>query len=118
LNVRAGEIVSLSGLVGAGRSETANCIFGADAYDSGEVLIGGKPVPARGPAAAIESGIALIPEDRRHQALVGKLSVLSNATLAVARENRPFGLISRDREDRVCERRPDPCPSRWPRPTC
>ena len=72
--VYAGEIVTLAGLVGAGRSEVANCIFGIDPYDSGQVLVNGTPVPPNDPTAAIQAGIALLPEDRRRQALVGQLS--------------------------------------------
>ena len=99
--VRAGEIVGLAGLVGAGRSETASCIFGIDPYDSGVVSIGGMPVPRRGPGAAIAAGIALLPEDRRQQGLVSKLSVRSNATLAVLDRITRGGLISGAAEDGV-----------------
>ncbi len=99
--VRAGEIVGLSGLVGAGRSETAGCIFGADPYDSGIISIDGVPIAASGPTAAIAAGVGLLPEDRRQQALIGGLSVLSNATLAVLDDIAPNGIISRAREDRI-----------------
>ncbi len=92
--VRAGEIVGLAGLVGAGRSETAASIFGIDPYDAGTVSIGGTPVPRGGPTAAIAAGIALLPEDRRQQGLVAKLSVRSNATLAVLDRITRGGLIS------------------------
>ena len=99
--IRAGEIVGLSGLVGAGRSETANCIFGIDPYDAGTISVDGAPVPKTGPTGAIAAGIALLPEDRRQQGLVGKLSVRSNATLAVLNRVAPKGLISRERENAV-----------------
>ncbi|MGZ4451734.1 MAG: sugar ABC transporter ATP-binding protein, partial [Nocardioides sp.] len=65
LTVRAGEIVGLAGLVGAGRSEIARAIFGVDAYDSGSVRMLGKEVPRRDVRAAIRAGVAFIPEDRR-----------------------------------------------------
>ncbi len=81
--VRRGEIVTLAGLVGAGRSEVASCIFGIDPYDVGEVSVDGKLVPPNDPTAAIEAGIGFIPEDRRRQALVAQLSIATNATLAV-----------------------------------
>ncbi len=99
--VRAGEIVGLSGLVGAGRSETAGCIFGADPSDSGIISIDGVPIAASGPTAAIAAGVGLLPEDRRRQALIGGLSVLSNATLAVLDDIAPNGIIARAREDRI-----------------
>ena len=99
--VHAGEIVTLAGLVGAGRSEVANCIFGIDPYDAGQVLIGGTRVAPNDPAAAIRAGIALLPEDRRRQALVGQLSVGANTTLAVLDRIAPRWIISRKREDKI-----------------
>jgi ABC-type sugar transport system ATPase subunit len=104
LSVRAGEIVSLSGLVGAGRSELASCIFGIDSYEAGEVLIDGAIVPQGDPTAAIEAGIGLVPEDRRRQALVGNLSVRTNSTLAILDRIAPGGIISKAREAEVVER--------------
>jgi len=94
LTVAAGEIVCLAGLVGAGRSELANCIFGAEAYDSGEVRIGGKPLPPGNPAKAIRLGLGYVPEDRHLQALVETLSVSANATLAVLDRISRYGLLS------------------------
>ena len=102
--VRAREIVTLAGLVGAGRSEVVNAIFGVDPYDLGSVAIGGVRLAAADPTAAMEAGIGYIPEDRRRQALVGKLSVRSNATLAVLRAISPGGLIRRDLEDRIMDK--------------
>ncbi|MCU1403101.1 MAG: D-ribose transporter ATP-binding protein, partial [Microbacteriaceae bacterium] len=81
--VRAGEIVALAGLVGAGRSEIARAVFGVDNYESGTVRIGGKRVPKRNPAAAMALGLALVPEDRRKQGLILESSVSRNATLAL-----------------------------------
>ncbi len=97
--VRRGEIVTLAGLVGAGRSEVASCIFGIDPYDVGEVLVDGKRVPPNDPTAAIEAGMGFIPEDRRRQALVGQLSVGTNATLAVLGRIAPRWMISKQREN-------------------
>jgi ribose transport system ATP-binding protein len=80
--VRAGEIVGLSGLVGAGRTEIVRAIAGADIPQSGEIDIAGKRILVRGPHSAIEAGIALIPEDRKGQGLVLGMSVRENITLA------------------------------------
>lgn len=66
-NLRKGEILGLSGLVGAGRTELVRAVFGADKKFSGEVLVHGKPVTIKSPKQAIESGIGLIPEDRKNQ---------------------------------------------------
>jgi rhamnose transport system ATP-binding protein len=80
-DVRAGEIVALAGLVGAGRSEVVRAVFGVDEYDAGSVTVHGRPLKPGSPAAAMAAGIALVPEDRRQQGLVMELSVERNATL-------------------------------------
>ena len=102
-DVRTGEIVTLAGLVGAGRTELANCIFGFSGYDSGEVLINGIHLPQRDINAAIRMGLALIPEDRRGQGLVGQLSAANNITLAIFDQVAPKGVISFPMEDRIVE---------------
>ncbi|MFU8852058.1 sugar ABC transporter ATP-binding protein [Micromonospora sp. SL1-18] len=79
--VRGGEIVALAGLVGAGRSEVARAIFGVDRYDAGEVRVDGRRLRPGDPPAAISTGLALVPEDRRQQGLVMELSIERNATL-------------------------------------
>ena len=99
--VRAGEIVTLAGLVGAGRTEVARCIAGIDRYAQGAVAIDGKPVGAGDPKKAINAGIALVPEDRREQALVPKLSVGTNITISLLDRIAPGGVISRSREDEI-----------------
>jgi ABC-type sugar transport system ATPase subunit len=99
--VRAGEIVTLAGLVGAGRTELVSCVFGIDAYDSGEVLVDGRPLAPNDPTGAIAAGIGLVPEDRRHQALVANLSVMTNATLAVLDRIAPRSIISAAEESKA-----------------
>jgi rhamnose transport system ATP-binding protein len=76
--VRAGEIVGLAGLVGAGRSEVARAVFGVDRYDAGTVTLAGRPVKPHDPRAAIRAGMAFVPEDRRKQGLVTDASVARN----------------------------------------
>ena len=83
LSVRAGEIVGLGGLVGAGRSEVAAAIFGIDRPEQGTVSVGGTPLPPGSVTQAIERGLALVPEDRQHQGLVLPLSVGTNLLLSV-----------------------------------
>ena len=102
--VRAGEIVGMAGLVGAGRSECAACIFGIDPYDSGTVEIAGAKVRPNDPKAAIEAGIGLVPEDRRRQALVGLMSVKSNMTLSLLDRISRFGFLSSAAEDDIASR--------------
>lgn len=82
LSVRAGEIVGLAGLVGAGRSELARTIFGLTPADVGEILIKGNQVAINNPSQAIAYGIAYVPEDRRKHGVILDLSISANATLA------------------------------------
>jgi rhamnose transport system ATP-binding protein len=101
LDVRAGEIVGLAGLVGAGRSEVARAVFGVDAYDSGSVTMSGKPVKARDPRSAIRAGMAFIPEDRRKQGLVIDSSVAGNVAAVIRRGIAKAGLITESMENRA-----------------
>jgi rhamnose transport system ATP-binding protein len=82
-SVRAGEIVGLAGLVGAGRTEVARVLFGLDRADSGEVLLDGKRVSFKTPSAALKAGIAYIPEDRHLYGLVGGFTIAENVTLPI-----------------------------------
>jgi inositol transport system ATP-binding protein len=82
LAIRAGEIVGLAGLVGAGRSEVVRAIFGLDKLDGGDVFVAGTQVKVRSPRVAIRNRMALLGEDRRLMGIVPKLSVKENATLA------------------------------------
>ncbi|MEU0489331.1 sugar ABC transporter ATP-binding protein [Nocardiopsis sp. NPDC006139] len=92
-SVRAGEIVALAGLVGAGRSEVVRAVFGVDRYDAGSVRVAGSPLPAGRPKASIGAGMALVPEDRRHQGLVMEESIGRNATSTRRRALSRFGLL-------------------------
>lgn len=102
-DVRAGEIVALAGLVGAGRTEVARAVFGIDRYDTGTVLLSGKPIRAHSPQSAIDAGMGFVPEDRRKQGLVMDLSVARNVTLTLRRTLARFGLINAKDERRVAE---------------
>ena len=83
--VRAGEVVVLTGLVGAGRTEILQTLFGARPADAGDIVVAGRPVKPTSPRVAINAGIALIPEDRRGQGIAVILPVFVNITLAVLR---------------------------------
>jgi inositol transport system ATP-binding protein len=82
LSVRRGEILGVAGLVGAGRTEMARAVFGADPFDSGSVFIDGERVDIRSPTDAIHHGIGLVPEDRKQQALFLALGVRANLSMA------------------------------------
>ncbi|MCA1848535.1 MAG: sugar ABC transporter ATP-binding protein, partial [Actinobacteria bacterium] len=93
LVVRRGEIVGLSGLVGAGRSEVAQCIFGIRPPDSGEIRIDGEDVQIRSPQAAMERGIFYVPEERRSQGLILPFSIKNNITLSILDRISRFGFV-------------------------
>ena len=82
LKVRAGEIVGLAGLVGAGRTELARTIFGLEPADSGEIALNGKAISINEPRQAIDLGIAYLPEDRRRHGVVLNMPIDANITLA------------------------------------
>ena len=85
LQVCAGEIVGVAGLLGAGRSELLRAMFGVDVPLAGTVGVGGMPIQGRGPAAAAAAGLVLVPEDRQHQGLVLGHSVADNLSLPTLR---------------------------------
>ena len=99
-----GEIVALTGLVGAGRTEVARAIFGADRIDGGQIHLDGKPVAVRSPQDAIRQGIGLLTEDRKGQGLVLGMTVRENTTLANLRSLVKFLFVNRREERSVTER--------------
>lgn len=105
VTVRQGEIVGLAGLVGAGRTELARAVFGADQFDSGQILIDGQAISPRSPKDAIKSGIGLVPEDRKQQALFLSLAVRTNLTIASLDSlARVMGFIDAKAEDDLIAR--------------
>jgi rhamnose transport system ATP-binding protein len=98
LSVRAGEIVGLSGLVGAGRSELARTIFGLTPADHGEVVVRGRTVHIGSPADAIANGIAYVPEDRRRHGVVLEMPISENITLAALGNLSRFSALDFKRE--------------------
>ncbi|MBT2597083.1 sugar ABC transporter ATP-binding protein [Arthrobacter sp. ISL-72] len=97
-NVKAGEIVGLSGLVGAGRSEVARAIFGIDKYDSGEILVRNQNLKPLSPRDSMAAGLGFVPEDRRKQGLVMELNVSRNLTLTLRKKLSRFGLLTNQAE--------------------
>jgi len=102
--LRRGEILGFAGLMGAGRTEVARAIFGADPLDAGTISLGGKELSIRSPTDAIAEGIAYLSEDRKSQGLAIKMSVAKNMTLANtgAVSNR-FGFIDFKKEAGVAQ---------------
>jgi ABC-type sugar transport system ATPase subunit len=102
--VRKGEILGLAGLVGAGRTELARAVFGADPFERGKILVAGREVAIRSPIDAIRHGIGLVPEDRKQQALFLALAVKSNLAIAsLDRLRSAIGLIDDGRETALVE---------------
>jgi rhamnose transport system ATP-binding protein len=98
LSVRRGEILGIAGLVGSGRTQLAETIFGLTPADGGEIAIGGSPVTITSAADAIALGIGYVPEDRRQHGVVLEMSVAANASLANLPAVSRTGLISREAE--------------------
>lgn len=103
LHVRVGEILGLSGLVGAGRTELARVLFGLDHADGGEIRVRGTAVRIPDPAAAAALGIAYVPEDRRRNGVIPDFSVAANVTLAVLRTISRHGFLNSERERGLAE---------------
>lgn len=91
--VRAGEILGLAGLVGAGRTELAQTLFGLTPADSGEIHLRGQAVKIASPSQAAELGIAYVPEDRRRHGVILELPISANTTLASLRNLSKFGFL-------------------------
>ena len=101
LSLRAGEILGLAGLVGAGRTELAGTIFGLTPPDSGEILLRGMPVRITSPAQAIACGIAYLPEDRLRHGVIPAMPVSANITLASLARLSRFGSMDFRREREI-----------------
>ncbi len=100
--VRAGEMVGLAGLVGAGRTEVLRALFGVDSTLGGEISVSGRVRTIENPRDAIAAGLALVPEDRKQQGLILEMGVRHNIGLAgLARHRQKFGILNfaRERED-------------------
>ena len=102
-SIRSGEVVGLAGLIGAGRTEVARAIFGADPIKSGQVLLDGVPVMFKEPRDAIRAGIALCPEDRKEQGLVQFRSIRENITMPVLSKVRKGPFVDRKAENELTE---------------
>ena len=103
LNLRAGEAVGLSGLLGSGRTEVAKLIFGAIKPDTGKLEIGGKPMRGQSPGRSVRAGIAFCPEDRKAEGVVGELTVRENIVLALQSKRGWLRRLSRREQERLAQ---------------
>ena len=96
-NLRRGEILGFAGLVGAGRTEVAKSIFGAESFDEGEIYFNGNLIINNSPHDAIKKGFAYVPEDRKQMGIFGSVAVEDNITSAVPKDiTNNFGLIKKN----------------------
>lgn len=103
LEVRRGEILGLTGLVGAGRTEVARAVFGLARPVSGRILINGTPVTIRSPADAVRAGIAYVPEDRKAVGIVPAMNIRENISLPILRRIATAGRISTARDTALAD---------------
>ncbi len=103
LSVRRGEILGIAGLVGSGRTELAETIFGLRPVDSGDVIVRGVPLRPASPRAALAAGIGYVPEDRRRHGVVVEMPIPPNTSLASLRSIARRGLIDRQAERKIAE---------------
>jgi ribose transport system ATP-binding protein len=100
--VRKGEVLGISGLVGAGRTETLRAIFGADKKDSGDVYVDNKKVSINSPKDGVACGVGMLPEDRKQHGVLLDMSIKVNGTLTIInRIKKAFGMIDKAEETRV-----------------
>jgi ribose transport system ATP-binding protein len=104
LSVREGEIVAIAGMVGSGRTEVAEAVFGARAVESGAIAIDGETIPRRGPRQSIRRGVGFLTEDRKDKGLFLGLSVASNIVAPALDEITRKGLLDRSKESDIGRR--------------
>lgn len=102
-SLRKGEILAITGLVGAGRSEVCQALFGYEPYDEGEVYFDGKKIEIKSPTDAIKLGIGYLPEDRQEQSLILQWEISKNITLSALGEISNKGLLNVKKENEMAK---------------
>ncbi len=100
----AGEVVGVAGLLGSGRTELANLLFGVDAPDAGSLMVKGKQVERPSPPESLRNGIALCPEDRKAEGIVGDLTIRENIILALQARFGWFRYLGIQRQYEIAEK--------------
>lgn len=106
-SLKKGEILGLGGLVGAGRTEIAKAIYGADHIISGKVILHGKEVKIKSPAKGLKNGIGLVPEDRKQEGLMLGMSIKKNITLSILKRISNLSIINSNKEAEICKKLKD-----------
>ena len=101
--VKRGEILGLGGLVGAGRTELAQLIFGSEPITSGEIIYKGRPLRVKNCQQAIGHGISMIPEDRKRHGVILDMSIKENTTMPCLKKISPKNVIQPKKETEVTE---------------
>jgi len=104
LRVATGEVLGCAGLLGSGRTELANLLFGIDAADEGALIVEGQETKIKNPRKALQLGLALSPEDRKDQGIIGDLSVRENIILALQNRKGWFKTLSRTEQQEIADR--------------
>jgi simple sugar transport system ATP-binding protein len=104
LSLREREVVGIAGLLGSGRTELANLLFGVTSPDSGSLVVRGKPVQRFSPLESLKHGIALCPEDRKAEGIIGDLTIRENIILALQARSGWFKHLRRDRQYEIAEK--------------
>ena len=102
-SLRKGEILGIGGLVGSGRTEVARALFGLDQIIDGEIRINGEKAKYNSPKKALETGVGMIPEDRKHQGIINNMSVKENITFSILDNISTFKIIKKEKENRIVE---------------
>jgi ribose transport system ATP-binding protein len=100
----SGEILGFAGLVGAGRTEVARAVFGADHIKSGEIFLHGKPLRIKSPIDAIKAGIGLIPEDRKQHGILQGMTIKENITYANMKDISKWGILNNKQDNLTGEK--------------
>lgn len=103
LQLRKGEVIGLTGLLGSGRSELARVIYGADKAQTGTLKVAGKEVKINQPIDAMQLGMGLLPDDRKAEGIIGDLSVRENIILALQAKRGMFHLIPRAEQEKMAD---------------
>lgn len=104
LTIHKGEVVGLAGLLGSGRTETAEMLFGLTPHDSGCAHMNGDDIQINSPRSAIENGFAFCPEDRKNDGIIGELSVRENLILALQAQRGWFHPLPKAEQNELCDR--------------
>lgn len=104
LKIRKGEVLGLGGLIGAGRTELAELIFGASPKSSGKIILNGKEISPKSPREAIDFGIALVPEDRKRHGAMLSVSVKNNINMPIYKKISRFSVIKSKTENKIAEK--------------